>query len=268
MQYPSIEQYRVTLEAAINALAFYVIQGNDMNALYKKILLISVIPILLLSQAAFFRYEYASFEVEGISMMPSISPKSIQNTKRIHDGDELKNGQVVIVQTENLNNDNVEHPDGVYIKRLVGLPGDTLTFNLKNGSLSKFNGQTIKHQRNKSFGSFSMTSKKEDSKGASFSNFAFDASYDSQNYPVYLTDEKAFASSDSKLNKYIELFFHFPWLEKKENLNDVITFTLGEDEYFVLSDNRVAGTDSRHFGTISRSDISYVVISQGKKDDN
>ena len=36
--------------------------------------------------------------------------------------------------------------------------------------------------------------------------------------------------------------------------------TLGEDEYFVLSDNRTAGVDSRYFGPVKKKDILGTVI--------
>ena len=41
----------------------------------------------------------------------------------------------------------------------------------------------------------------------------------------------------------------------------VFPLTLGQDEYFVLSDNRTEGMDSRWFGPVSQKDIEGTVIS-------
>ncbi|NIZ46719.1 signal peptidase I [Entomospira nematocerorum] len=50
------------------------------------------------------------------------------------------------------------------------------------------------------------------------------------------------------------------WLHHTPFSGDVSTYTLGEDEYFVLGDNRTYINDSRTFGVVSRYQIHAVIL--------
>ncbi|NIZ40807.1 signal peptidase I [Entomospira entomophila] len=53
---------------------------------------------------------------------------------------------------------------------------------------------------------------------------------------------------------------HEAWLQNTPFSGDVSSYTLGEDEYFVLGDNRTYINDSRTFGVVSRYQIHAVVL--------
>ena len=51
-----------------------------------------------------------------------------------------------------------------------------------------------------------------------------------------------------------------PYIKAPESTYGNIDITLGDDEYFVLGDNREQSSDSRFFGAIKKSDIEAEVI--------
>ncbi len=226
-----------------------------------KKLAIATVTLFALYQGAekFIHEAYPAFEIHGISMMPSVEPKTVQKTT-VFFGTPSRH-DVFMISPEHLNSDRVTHPsDGPYIKRIVGLPGDTLRFRMENGSLTHLNGKKINHAPTSKHGNgYSLTSRFPESEGATFANYPFIADFGDIQYPVFLPSEKAFASNDSKLAKYTKIAFHYPWLKKHE-VNGYAEITIPEGAYFVLSDNRVASTDSRHFGLVPEDALKYKVI--------
>ena len=51
-----------------------------------------------------------------------------------------------------------------------------------------------------------------------------------------------------------------PYLKEQKSTEGNIDITLGEDEYYVLGDNRKRSTDSRYFGTIKSDAITAKVV--------
>ena len=41
---------------------------------------------------------------------------------------------------------------------------------------------------------------------------------------------------------------------------DELHFTLGQDEYFVMGDNRMHSTDSRHYGPVKRAQVEGRIV--------
>lgn len=237
---------------------------KSMKSLSKKVAGgLAIATLGFLSFSKYIHYQYPTFEIEGVSMMPTVSPKSKQYTTRLTD--EPSRYDIVIVNPSLLDSTHVKHPDGVYIKRLVGLPGDVLSFRKTDGSLVSINNKKIVLERNNNFRPFSMTSKMEETKGATFKSSAFTFSLDDTQFPVYVAERKAFASSDKKTQNYLNKFFNFPWLENNSKDSSTYSIVVPKGNYFVLSDNMVAGTDSRHFGPVPKDSVTYKVDLQKER---
>jgi hypothetical protein len=96
-----------------------------------------------------------------------------------------------------------------------------------------------------------MRSKLPESIGATIANHAYHFTMGDASYPIYRADISAFAS-DFKLKSYADIVFNFPWLSQQKHNGITVSVTVPEDHYFSLSDNRPAGTDSRHFGFVPK----------------
>ena len=155
----------------------------------------------------------------------------------------------------------VTHPDGVYIKRIAGIPGDKLIFRSNDGALISINGSEVGFEKSPGLRSYSMTSKDENTKGATFRADPYSFYIAGHSHNVYLANQTAFASSDNKQKSYLNVFFNFPWLKNNaEAVDDNYMVTVPEGFYFALSDNMVAGTDSRHFGLVSAESVTHKVL--------
>lgn len=95
-----------------------------------------------------------------------------------------------------------ENPDKYFIKRIIGLPGETVT--IQDGQITIVNEQ----------------------------------------HPNGFTLEEPYLSSDNRFT------------------NDELNLTLGEDEYFVLGDNRNESSDSRTWGELPRNLVVGQVLTQ------
>lgn len=211
-----------------------------------------IVAALLLSNA--YHTLFPSFKIYGISMLPNIQPGekySAEKWTAIHRHD------IMFIDQTKLSSDRVEHQNGVYIKRIVGLPGDTLSFDVKSGMLTSINGKKLDAKKSTNYQPFWMNSKMPESQGEKFLNIGFTVSDGGVQYGVFGPDNSAFAG-DERLKKYTDVVFHFPWLEEQVKPGESIaTVTIPAGNYFALSDNRTAGTDSRHFGLVPESALLY-----------
>lgn len=150
----------------------------------------AVFLVICLSILCFFQYPGSVLEVSGASMEP-----------KFHSGDRIFASQWIgninrfdIVVVSNENTENLSSDSG-WIKRVIGLPGETIKY--KNGNLY-VNGKKIK---------------------------------------------QSFVSDNNS------------WFIGTEDFGPV---TLGDDEYWVMGDNRSNSCDSRYVGAFKRDDIKYV----------
>jgi signal peptidase I len=198
---------------------------------------------------------FPTYTIVGISMMPTIKPNSTLTGAAIFFS--IDRNDIVTINPGKINSE-IIHPDGPYIKRIVGLPGDTLTFNMNNGVVVAINGRTVNYTRANQYKSFSLTSKSPETLGATFTSHAFNMLDGNTSIPVYIPEE--LSSPSNELKKYKASVFNYPWLVKQASgPGDVVTITVPDNHYFALSDNGVSGTDSRHFGPIHTNAILYKI---------
>lgn len=120
---------------------------------------------------------------------------------------------------------NPEHPDVDYIKRVIGLPGDTVIYTNKQLYIAQC-----------SFGKCS--------------NIETQLSRNDE----YYTDEDG-----TTMNGYTMTLgrasFDIALSPEKQDKRDSYSFIIGEDEYMVLGDNRDNSYDSRMFGLIRHENL-------------
>ncbi|EHJ52693.1 signal peptidase I [Streptococcus macacae] len=152
-------------------------------------------------------FVWAPVRVEGHSMDPTLADKE----------------QIIIVKTTSIKNfDIVVAKEGKknIVKRVVGMPGDTISFN--NDTLS-INGKKVDETYLKSF-------KKK------FAKDKLQKTYSYNNYFQQLAASSAAFTTDS---------------QGKANF----TVTVPKGQYFLLGDDRIVSKDSRQVGTFSRNKI-------------
>jgi signal peptidase I len=191
---------------------------------------------------------FPAYHIQGVSMHPLIEDQSIINAS--YTFTPPKAGEVFMVKEGNKD----------FVKRVVGLPGDSLTFNRVTGMLISRNGKKIEHRPSVNHRSYRLTSTREDTKGASFTSDPYDVSINGFHHVVYGPNRNAF-TREEKLMSYTNKMFDFPWLESQGDRNSkTVRFTLPEGKYFVLSDNRVGSKDSRQFGLVDKNNLAYRVV--------
>ncbi|KRM36944.1 signal peptidase I [Lactobacillus hamsteri DSM 5661 = JCM 6256] len=201
-----------------------------MNKLNKKTKEIVTwwLEVILLAAAIFGifwalnKYVFANCTVSGISMEPTFDDKervvAVRHAK-------LTRGEVVVV-------DAPDEPGALYIKRIIGMPGDTVVS--KNQQIyingKKLNQPWLKAGRK-------MTDNGED--GFSGTKYSY-----TQNFTL---------SSLAKTNNYKQ-YYTPAQLKTMQRTNKVPKGT-----YFVMGDHRSVSKDSRYIGTIPRDKVVGVV---------
>lgn len=196
--------------------------------------------------------------VHGASMTPNLVPQERIMGERYFD--EPKRHEIFIIDQNQVTYKGVKHLNGPYIKRLVGLPGDTLVFNVEDGELLSINGEKVKTTPAPENKAFELKSTLEDSKGAKFIGYASHLSVHGISYTVYQADLNTLSGKGKEL--FRNQAFNYPFL--KENLvsNKFSKFVVPEGMYFALSDNRPVGIDSRHFGLVPALALKYKLNSE------
>lgn len=183
----------------------------------------------------------------GQSMEPSLEDKSTVFFKRYS---KFKRGDIVIFSLDK--NNKVKKK---YIKRVVGLPNDVLAFD-NFGNLLSINGNNIPYFKisdSNIFENKKLTSKKL--KEHFFILYPYLNKIDQVTFSVYLADTSSLDLKDKEFQNYTELVFDYPFLK-----NHNYKITIPKDYYFVLSDNRHVGEDSRKFGLIHKDNFSGIAF--------
>lgn len=166
----------------------------------RKMMIRAVLPIIIaavvgvVGARTFVNVNHA-FVVEGISMEPTLKNREIVFSDVVTSDTTLPRGAIVVVNVDGLDGDG-KPLTGNYIKRLIGLPGDTLQ--IYNGKLI-INGEISK-------------------------DYQFDDIVD----PGCLKEP----------------------------------MTLGENQYFVIGDNRNFSADGRVFGPVPLERITNVITKE------
>jgi signal peptidase I len=219
---------------------------------------------MLIAGAIFAGYQFLtpSFYIHGQSMLPSISPSKVYPGYRLFSSDSVKRGDVVAISPEGLSSKDVQHPNGLYIKRIVGLPGDTLTFTKNEGNLVAINGLKMVFTPIENGKSFSLRSKMEDSLGASVAGipFKYTDPYGNTHLGYQSVWDMNGSAHDAVTKKFAEVVFNMPFLDGQANEKGMVFVTVPKGAFFALSDNLTVGTDSRHFGFVPEKSVKAKLL--------
>lgn len=196
-------------------------------------------------------YFYMYLTVQTKSMYPTIIAGEKYRFIRVTDTDDIKRFDIAsfMLRSQSLGSDYKYDPDCPtalntrykcylveevpYVKRIVGMPHDTIKFNDNaitiNGQFPDYKKMTDKEPLFDLSGN--IVAKPDDM-------YAYKVSFEGENFTIL-----TFKSSEKLLGLKGEI-------------------TLGENEYFLMGDNRNKSHDSRSFGAINGSDIRFIYDKQ------
>jgi signal peptidase I len=201
---------------------------------------------------------YPAAIVHGASMTPNLVPQERIMGERYFD--EPQRHEIFIIDQNQVTHKGVKHLNGPYVKRLVGIPGDTLVFNVEDGELLSINGEKLKKIPAPENKAFELESTLESSKGAKFIGYANHLSVNGLSYTVYQADLNTLSGKRKEL--FRQQAFNYPFLDENLVNNKLSKFVIPDGMYFALSDNRPVGIDSRHFGLVPASALKYKLNSE------
>lgn len=167
-------------------------------------------------------YVVDNCRVSGVSMQPTF-----ENNERVmaNRHSPLKRGEVIVLNAP-------DEPGSVYIKRIIGLPGDTIT---EKDNQTYINGKKINQDFLKP--------------GSKLTDDGSDGTYGSK-----FTDTFDFSMSSLAKTSYYKKIYSKSQLQTMEQTNKVPQGT-----YFVMGDHRSVSKDSRYIGPIAKNKIIGVV---------
>lgn len=169
--------------------------------------------------------------VDGESMQPNLQNGEMLLGYKPNPND-IKRGDVIIFDAKEV--DPRDTSSTYYIKRVIGMPGDTISFNGKNIYV---NGRKYLTK--------GISSKAEASGAAQTLT-----DYKNETYNKW--DLKSLS-----MRHYNNSGNSFYW-----NMSSINTGVVPDGCYFVMGDNRAVSNDSREFGYVPFNDISYKVYQQ------
>lgn len=203
---------------------------------------------------------YGSYQASGYSMLPNYWPEQIitghKNFK------EIVRHQVYMT-TEDRHQRAVGGTvtDSVLTKRVIGLPGDQLTFDRQSGALLRINQQHVSYAAAPHLVALKTTDKINHSVWHTQAYRYTDGF--GGDFLVYQLLPGQQGAADPQTQRSMSKYTQFTYLNQLSASSDTeVTVKLGADEYFLLSDNRTIGVDSRYYGPVSRSEFLYEVDTQ------
>lgn len=201
-----------------------------------------------------------TFRTSGLSMLPNYWPaQSVVGNSQF---DHVQRGQAYMTSDAKYRQTLGEaSTNAVSLKRVVGTPGDVLVFDTASGQMLSINGTQVAYETTEGYSNFETT---ESSTGTSVvAPLLLQKSPGSAPYMVYQITESQQQALTTAQQALVKTYTAFTYLKSlHQDAQGDTTITLADDEYFLLSDNRVVGVDSRYYGPVSRAEMQFFVESQ------
>ena len=206
-----------------------------------------------------------NIEMNGISMLPTYQNKESVFFLNKRDNRIIQRGDVVRADkfTDSDSNDQ-------YVKRVIGIPGDNILLHV-NGYVFSINGekiiyskvsdsqnylyQTESQQKQNANLDFDLIPKDELHKYASFGTEFEESFADKKHLVIMLIGGESRPKRDYIKHLIMNVATH----DFTFNEDGLAKINVPDGSYFLMSDNRPIGVDSRHFGFVRESDISAIL---------
>lgn len=178
---------------------------------------------------------FPAYIVDGSSMEPTLNDESIQFGFTL-DRD-LDRYSIYTAKIPNRNG-------SISIKRLVGLPGDTLTFSKNSFRLLSVNGEALSAKDNNAIPTMVLTSKSNSKK----KYYTVPKSVTVGDFSFNIYEAKA-VSDDIVDIEFMKTQIYASWVkENGQEKDEGYEVTIPEGHVFMLSDNLPGSRDSRETG--------------------
>jgi signal peptidase I len=206
-------------------------------------------------------YKHPTFNTVGRSMEPTLQPGDVVVTSRV---DQIsKRGEIALFDINKLPKKQREFLDTqsstpMYVKRVVGLPGDNISFDASNGAILSINKRNVPKPLFTKEPGFKLVD--IDNKATKIivkPHFVDVGDYSHRVHLMmsrYSELNEAQTALHDKLTRKIQ-----PDLLGAEVNGDVVSILVPKGHYFIMSDNRTLGADSRHFGFVPFNALVSVV---------
>jgi signal peptidase I len=210
------------------------------------VLLLALLPVALLVRT----FVLEPFHMPSGSMLPTVAPGDHVSVQKWGFGHyslfggrllqgrmtaELHRGDVIVF-------DAPDKPRVKFIKRVIGLPGDTLIY--RDDKTLVVNGKAVLQQAQGDFHAASAGSTSQQ-----FSRLG--ETLDGTGYSVVVKKDRPWVYHD----------YAFDFREGCVYSDHALSCTVPQGQYFVLGDNRDNSRDSRYFGFVPAADIVGKVVS-------
>tara|TARA_B100000508_G_C11461712_1_gene279554 strand:+ start:1549 stop:2202 length:654 start_codon:yes stop_codon:yes gene_type:complete len=178
---------------------------------------------------------FPAYIVDGSSMEPTLNDESIQFGFTL-DRD-LDRYSIYTAKIPNRNG-------SISIKRLVGLPGDMLTFSKNSFRLLSVNGESLSAKDNNAIPTMVLTSKSDPQK----KYYTVPKKITVGDFSFNIYEAKA-ASDEAGDIEFMKTQIYASWVkENGQEKEDTFEVTVPEGHIFMLSDNLPGSRDSRETG--------------------
>ncbi|AGF48444.1 signal peptidase I [Candidatus Kinetoplastibacterium oncopeltii TCC290E] len=219
------------------------IKKNTVGFFYNKLFIIinysiNIFPILLIV-FSFRSFIFEPFRIPSESMLPTLQPGDLIIVNK-----HSYNIKLPLINRDILSLSKPRRGDVIvfhypyskkvdYIKRIIGLPGDRISYQNKRLSI---NDVEIKNNNDGFY---------YDHNSMHFIN-KYNESLDNVVYKIL---------SNKGYNNSINPYFDFPFLENFKYCKDSFSCIVPDDNYFVMGDNRDNSFDSRYWGFVPYHNI-------------